>query len=205
MVIVHDVEQGSEAWLKLREGLYTGSNADKLLSYATSFKIIAGERIAYALTELSKFGGNFWTKRGHLLEDEAIALYEDIKHVVVARPGMITNTKYPGCGYSPDGWPPIPLLEVKCFDVKKHMELIRGRIPLKVLAQIHFGLLITERPYAELIAYCPRRDPETGEYLLPIKDQFKIIRINRSPAILANFRRILKKAREYAAKTPAYN
>jgi hypothetical protein len=69
VITVHEVEQGTEEWQLLRIGKYTGSNAHKLLKY--------GAR-AYSLTEAGNFSGNFWTKRGHMLEDEAIELYQEI-------------------------------------------------------------------------------------------------------------------------------
>lgn len=178
MIQLHDVEQGSSDWLELRAGLYTGSNADKLLKFGA---------IDYSLTESGKFRGNFWTKRGHILEAEAIELYEQITKRQVDRPGFVTNSAYPGTGYSPDGLLPDRLIEVKCFDINKHFDLILGNIPLKVLAQIHFGLLICEMPQADLIAYNPTvEDP---------KQAFKIINIKANRNVQANFKRILSKER----------
>lgn len=180
MITIHDVEQGSDEWHELREGKYTGSNAYKLLG---SFG--ANE---YAKAIQTGFKGSFWTKRGHVLEEEAVELYEKIYKVQVARPGFVTNSKYPGCLYSPDGLPPIPLLEVKCFDIPQHLELVNAKteddIPFKIRAQIHYGLLICERPYAHLAAYNPSQK-------LMVKQKFRVITIKRSPAIAANFKRIL--------------
>jgi hypothetical protein len=185
VIQVHDIEQGTDEWAKLRAGLYTGSNAHKLLAHAASTKIVNGEATKYALTEQSSLQGNFWTKRGHLLEDEAIELYRAITGHDVSRPGFITNSNYPGCGYSPDGSDDTLTanLEVKCFDEGPHMKLVRGDIDLKILAQIHFGLTIWERNIAKLIAYCPRvEDPKLA---------FKVIEIKSKSAIKKNFQRIL--------------
>lgn len=176
MITISDVKQGSQEWQELRAGKYTGSNAHKLLKVGAK---------PYALTEVGEFGGNFWTKRGHMLEDEAIELYQAITKHEVSRPGFVTNDAYPECGYSPDGSDDTDIvpLEVKCFDEPKHMELVRGEIDLKILAQIHFGLTIWDRKLARLIAYCPRiEDPKLA---------FKIIDIKRKPAIHNNFKRIL--------------
>lgn len=182
MITTHDVEQGSDAWHALRDGLYTGSNADKLLKHGTATKSVNGIASKYALTESSEFSGNFHTKRGHLLEEEALELYSIIHKIEVSRPGFITNSKYPNCGYSPDGMTDKALLEVKCFSEAKHNEIVNGRIPLKIMAQIHFGLLITEKPTAFLIAYNPKLDPKVA---------LAIIRIKPRPAVLSNFKRIL--------------
>lgn len=174
MIVFHDIEQGSLEWLQIRRGKFTGSNAHKLL--------INGA-IDYALTETGNFRGNYWTKRGHILEGEAIELYETITRRHVNRPGFITNTDFSSCGYSPDGIAETRLIEVKCFDEKEHMKLIRGDIKFRVLAQIHFGLLISGLKVADLIAYNPKMDNP--------KEAFKIIELKAKRNINNNFKRIL--------------
>ncbi|HEX4775065.1 MAG TPA: YqaJ viral recombinase family protein [Candidatus Saccharimonadales bacterium] len=175
-ITLHDVEQGSEAWHELRTGKYTGSNAYKLLG---SFGATE-----YAQAIRNSFRGNFHTKRGHILENEAIELYEAIKTITVLRTGFVTNSKYPTCLYSPDGLAPAALLEVKCFDIPEHRKLIKGEIKLSILAQIHFGLLITEQPIAHLIAYNPSKE-------LTAQEQFRIIEVKPNRNIQTNFKRIL--------------
>lgn len=177
MITLHNVEQGSPEWHALREGLYTGEKAHLLLKYG---------KIDYALNHLNTFKGNRWTERGHLLEGEAIELYEKIRQINVLRPGFVTNDKYPDMGYSPD-FLDSALGEVKCFDEPNHMELIRAKrqddIPLKILAQIYFGLVITELPLAYLIPYNPK--------IKEVKDRFKIIEIKPKRVIINNFNKIM--------------
>lgn len=183
MITVHACEQGTPEWQELRRGRYTGSNAHKLLKYGA---------IEYALTAPGSFGGNFWTKRGHLLEDEAIELYDAIQRRQALRPGFITNSEFPTCGYSPDGidgatgWhladTGATLLEVKCFHQAKHLRIAGGEIPLEVLAQIHFGLLICGLRKARLIVYNPELDPKLA---------FKMIEVRYNRNIANNFKRIL--------------
>lgn len=183
------MKQGEDEWHARRDGKYSGSNADKTLRSATSKRIVNGVVSNYAVVETSDFTGNFWTERGHLLEDEAIELYEAIKGVKIMRNdegikvGIVENDKFPNCIYSPDGIAPVPIIEVKCFDKEKHMELVRGDIPFKILAQIHYGLAITERPFAHLIAYNPKMER--------VEDKFKIHTIKRDVGIINNFKRIL--------------
>lgn len=178
MITLHDVEQGTKEWHDLCEGLYTGRNADKLLKYGT---------IEYAITHINGFGGNFWTKRGHLLEDQAIEIYRRIRKMEIKKVGFVTNDKYPDCGYSPDGWPGDALPEVKSFDEEHHMQLMKAKttedIPFKILAQVYFGLFITELPVAHLMPYNPK--------MKKVADRFKIIEIRPKRSITANFRRIL--------------
>lgn len=174
----HYVEQGSPEWDALREGCFSGSNAYKLLTPM-------GESI-YAQAAASGFGGNFWTKRGHILEDESVELVETITGLELERVGIITNDKYPGCIYSPDAVIPARVLyEMKSFDVPQHMKLINGDIDVKILAQIYYGRVITELPDSYLVPYNPTvEDP--GKAL-------KIIPIPANDKIEANFKRILQK------------
>ena len=177
MIAEHQVTQGSEAWLQARIGRFTGSNAYKLLgSFGAS---------EYAKAIEQSFKGNFYTKRGATLEPQAIELYERITKTKVSTCGFVTNSKYPTALYSPDALTDTLVIEVKCFNEQGHSDIAKGDIPLKVLAQIYFGMLITERKAAHLVIYNPDLDA---------KDAFKIIPIKYNPAIQANFRRILNTA-----------
>jgi YqaJ-like recombinase protein len=178
VIKIHEVTQGSAEWAELRAGKYTGSNAHKLLKYGA---------IDYSLTNTGTFRGNYYTKRGHILEDEAIDLYQQITNQNVSRPGFVTNSAYPLCGYSPDGLTESLVLEVKCFGQDKHMSIYAGNIPLEILAQIHFGMLICERKLANLIIYNPDLDAEVALKIIPIK-------ANRN--IQANLKRILNTKKE---------
>lgn len=174
MVKIHNITQGSQEWLELREGLYTGSNADKLLRFG---------KIPYSTSATSGFVGNFYTKRGHLLEDEAIELYEQIKGVKVNRAGFVTNTLYPNCGYSPDGLLPDRTIECKAF--KKDLHLATAKEPdFKVLAQCHFGKVITGLKLTDLLLYNPDIEEPA--------DRLIIVTIPYKPAIMANIKRIIK-------------
>lgn len=181
LVTIHDVGQGTDAWHKLRSGLYTGSNAWKLLKYGA---------IDYALTQQSSFSGNYFTKRGAALEPECIELYEAIAKSHVQRPGFVTNSDFPTAGYSPDGLTDNTLIEVKCFNEKRHLAIYDGGVPFEIQAQIYFGMLLTEFKKAKLLIYNPDlEDP---------KKCFKIIDIPYNRNIQNNFKRILRKE-TYAA------
>jgi hypothetical protein len=179
---LHDIEQGTDEWLELRKDLYTGSGADKLLKHSGQFKIADGIATPYALAEITGFKGNFFTRRGHILEDQAIELYQRIKKCEVERAGFVTNSKYPTCGYSPDGLREDRTLECKAFNPDLHMKMFKGDIPVKVLAQCHFGMLICGKKLCDLIIYNPD---------LEAREAFKVIPIRYNPKIAANFKRIL--------------
>lgn len=180
MITLHDdIEQGTPEWHAAREGKFTGSNAHKLLS---SFG--AGD---HARSVEGSFGGNFYTARGHLLEDEALELYHQITRERIKHCGFVTNDRYPSCLYSPDGLTGERVLEVKCFTEIGHLALYNAndwlQLPKKILAQIHYGMMICEKRKARLIIYNPRLDP---------KQAFKFIDIPYSQTIHTRLSNILK-------------
>ena len=188
VITYHDnVVQGTAEWLLWRKGKFTGSNAYKLL---TSFG--AG---TWSMSADSSFTGNFATERGHILEDEAIDLYEQIRAVKVHTTGFVTNSLYKDCLYSPDGYTDDKTIEVKCFAPENHLKLIKNP-DIKVLAQVHFGQLILDKKSTDLIAYCPQPkdwDEEiSGKWPVPVEKMLVIIPIKKDRDILNNFKRILK-------------
>jgi hypothetical protein len=146
-ITILEIEQNSEEWLKAREGKVTGSIADNLLTRG----------LDEALKQnYSRFRGNFYTKRGHILEEEAIEVYEGIHDCTVQRPGMVLNDKYPNAACSPDGIDDVYLLEVKCFSEKNHTYIKNVKtIPFKIMAQLQFNMMITGLKLSKLVMYNP--------------------------------------------------
>lgn len=147
MIIWHDVEQGSQAWKLLRAPLWTGSKAIRLLQ-------------GKPLLPDGEWGGNDATRRGHALEVAAIREYERKYRTKVQRPGFVTNTVYPNAGYSPDGIDHAWLLEAKAFNGTRHEDLVAEKIPLIVLVQIYFGMIITGKRKARLLAFNPEYEQQ---------------------------------------------
>ena len=174
MVVIHNITQGTPEWHKLRDGLYTGSNADKLLRFG---------KIPYSQSSDTGFKGNYYTKRGHLLEDEAIKLYNEIRNVQGLRPGFVTNTRYRGCGYSPDDLLPDRTVEVKAFDKEMHLKMAK-KPSFKILAQCHFGKVICGVKLTDLLFYNPDMEQ--------VKDRLIIVSVKYNQAIMSNIRRIIK-------------
>lgn len=155
MITWHDVEQGSPAWHKMREGLWTGYTAIRLLTNKL-------------LLPASEWDGNDATRRGHALEVAAIREYEREYRCKVQRPGFVTNSVYPNAGFSPDGIDRGWLLECKALTELRHKGLISdkmslkelegiiaSKIPIQYKAQIFFGMIITGKRKARLLAFNP--------------------------------------------------
>lgn len=155
MIIWHDVQQGSPEWKALRKPLWTGSKAIRLLQ-------------GKSFMPESDWEGNDPTRRGQALEVAAIREYERKYRTKVRRPGFVTNTTYPNAGYSPDGIDRGWLLECKALTKMRHEGLISdkmslmqleaiimSRVPLKFKTQIFFGMIITGKRKARLLAMNP--------------------------------------------------
>lgn len=142
MIKVWDVLQGTPEWKALRRALWTGSISIRLLS-------------GKSMPPEYDFAGNDATRRGTLLEVASIREYERQYQRKVSRPGFITNSVYPNAGYSPDGIDGAWLLESKSFNGDRHTSLASGKIPLEVQVQILFGMIITGKRKARLLAYNP--------------------------------------------------
>lgn len=168
MINWHPVGQGSPAWKSLRKGLWTGSIAIRLLQ-------------GKSLPRDYDFDGNIHTKRGKILETIAIREYERRYRKFVARPGFVTNTVYPNAGYSPDGIDGKILLEVKAFNGERHDKLVAGDIPLETRVQIYFGMIITGKRKARLLAINPERE-----------EQLTVINITYDKAVGDNIRKKLR-------------
>ena len=147
MIRYYNFAQRSPQWYTLRLDRWTGSTAIDLLK---------GKKTP---PDNDSDYDNKYMQRGRILEPLAIEAYEKsidqlgaVKHY-----GFITNSKYKHAGYSPDGILGNTLVEVKCLSKERHAGL-RDAIPTNYLAQIHFGLLISELPEALLVAYNPDAD-----------------------------------------------
>jgi len=169
VVTNHNIDQNTDLWLELRKGKVTASNAYILLTKGKNAAISANN---------GGGGENFWSKRGHILEGEAIEIYESVTGKKVEIIGFITNDKYPDCGYSPDGYK----LESKSFKSEKHLACI-NELPIEVYCQVQFGMMIAEWDDIDVILYNP--DIEDSKLC------FKVINVKRDEKLIKRFEKKL--------------
>ena len=148
MIRYYNFDQRSEKWRIYRKDKWTGSTAIDLLS---------GKKTP---PKSDPDYDNKYMQRGRILEPLAIEAYEHKYGVKVQHFGFVTNSKYPHAGYSPDGIEPGIIDEVKCLGLQKHDNIVNGELPIPTdyMAQMQFGLLITELEKAKLILYNPDSD-----------------------------------------------
>ena len=163
---IHNVEQRSPEWYRLRAGIPTASEFSNLVTStgAPSKSIpryarqLAAE--AFAGRTLDAWEGNQWTERGKELEAEAMRLYEFATDQIVTPCGFVTNdSQTAGC--SPDGLVGDDgLVEVKCLKADNHVEAVlyhqkNGRCQPDYVQQSQGQMWLCERKWCDLIFYHP--------------------------------------------------
>ena len=154
---IHNVEQNSEEWYKLRLGKFTGSNfhicmgkegtkgrKDLILSKAA-------EKITGMLSDQ-----NFSTihiRRGHELEPDARNLYELSTYYKVEEVGFCELDEHTGC--SPDGLiNDDGMIEIKCKDNHTYLSSMASKkIEPMHKTQIQFNLMVTGRRWCDYVLY----------------------------------------------------
>lgn len=184
-VIYHDeIEQNTPEWDLIRCGMPTASEFTKLLTPA---KLDASKQVddyalelaasIWASAPIDTWEGNYWTERGHDLEEEARAWYTLNTQNEVRQVGFVENTTLKA-GCSPDGLidPEEPradrgteivtgadfwstkngLLEIKNFGVKEHIRVLAcTEIPKKYTIQPYGQMLVCERKWVDVLFYHP--------------------------------------------------
>lgn len=156
MIRYYHFDQRSPKWYAMRADKWSGSVAIKLLQGAKT------------PPEGNPNYDNKYMQRGRILEPLAAEAYEKKTGHKMSHFGLVTNSKYKHACYSPDGIEPDMIDEIKCVNVEKHMAVGSGAMPIPTewIAQMHFGIVITELHKLRLILYNP--DAETPLFILPV-------------------------------------
>ena len=167
-MIIHDVEQGSDEWLKLRAGKPTSSRFESLVTSTGQKSDGFKEYAEFLATEVMADGpindgwkGNKYTERGKELEDAARAEYEMTHQVQIEQVGFITDDLM-RWGTSTDG-----LVggdggvEIKCQIATRFFKTLLywkryQKFPPPYVAQVQGELLITGRKWFDLVVYHPQ-------------------------------------------------
>ena len=158
--IVNDVEQKSDEWLAMREGIITGSVAGKVKSKGNTYlyEVLA---TMTANTKQKKIDHVEAIARGNDLEPAARAAFTGEMERDLTEVGFIKNGRY---GLSPDGVQfdkngnIACTVEIKCPDTKTHIKyILEGEYPKKYKDQIiHNFVVIDDLPRLFFVSYDPR-------------------------------------------------
>ena len=159
---IYDFPQGSPEWFKIRCGMPTASNFDKLITSK-------GEPSKQRQKYLYKVAGEYVTGiseetyqnaamlRGVEMEQEARNFYEMINNVSVQQVGFCVGESAIEYGCSPDGFVGDKgMIEIKCPSLAIHVGyLLDDKIPTDYIQQIQGELLATGREWNDFISYYP--------------------------------------------------
>lgn len=193
MIRYYHFDQRSEKWHQYRKDKWTGSAAIHLLRGAKTPPVS------------DPTFDNKYMQRGRILEPLAAEAYEHKTGHKLLHFGFVTNSKYKHAGYSPDGIDGDTIVEIKCSNVEKHMAIGSGAMPIPVewVAQMHFGIVITELHKLRLVLYNP--DAETPLFILPVVVREETLQniIARLIAVAPKGRPSAQRAkRKYAEQNP---
>jgi hypothetical protein len=164
MAIIHEMEQGSDAWFAARLGIPTASEFHRIITSAKGDLSASAGKYAHALVAETLLGrplvrspGTPWAMaRGKELEPFAIAQYERDNGVEVRRVGFVT-TDDGRLGASPDGLIVGQRggLEVKCLLDDGHVGVFADGPGNDFRQQVQGNLAICELEFWDLYVWHP--------------------------------------------------
>ena len=165
-MILHDAEQRSEDWYRLRAGLPTASEFSKIVTSkgepsktAATYAITLACEL-YAGKPVDAWEGNTWTERGREYEQEALDFYAFASDAEVVPVGFVTDDDG-SMGCSPDGLVGDDgMVEVKCLKAENHVKTIlyhrkHAKCPTDYVQQTQGQMMICGRQWCDLIFYHP--------------------------------------------------
>lgn len=181
-MVVHEVEQGTEAWHLLRLGVPTASNFGKVFTstckvssslddYALELaaEVISGQKSDVFVTD--------WMTRGIEMEAEAVMAYELIKDTETEVLGFVTNDEQT-IGCSPDRM----RLEVKCPAPKNHLKYFdSGKCPSNYYPQVQGCIWLCETDSWDFMSYHPAMPPfivtvyRNDKYIKGLSDNLQVV------------------------------
>lgn len=168
---IHDCEQGSVEWFKIRAGKVTASEIDALIS--PEFEIRKGKGVqTYAYQKAGEAFhamkcpnspvvsgySSFAMEQGRELEDEArriVAFENEAAGFGRLRDAGFCEHDDGRCGCSPDALiGDDGGLELKCPEITNHTRYFYEKIlPKEYAAQVHMSLYVTGRPWWRFVSY----------------------------------------------------
>ncbi len=192
-MIVCDLQQGSEGWLKWRGNGLGASEAPVLIHgkhFETTLKDLWEEKVSYVVMKKKpkprKFLNSGAMARGQRLEPLARARYEKLTGIQ-ARPICGLHDELEWLKASLDGWVPERgvVVEIKAPNQKAHQGALEGVVPDYYLPQLDHQLLVSG---GKVVHYCSYNDYFQGS------EQFALVKYPRDEEKLESY---LKLAQEF--------
>lgn len=164
-MIIHNIEQRSEAWYSVKCGLVTSTRFKSLCAKETtdSYKDLVTNIACEIITGKMEEGySNAMMEYGIETEPLARAEYEREMDCLVREVGFITtdedNRFHDWIGDSPDGLIGNDgCLEVKCPLARTHLEYIEAnKLPSEYRHQVQAHLFVTGLKYCDFVSFVPQ-------------------------------------------------
>lgn len=205
-MIMVDVIQGSDEWLKLRLGLVSASRFKDLMSaprskselFSATSKSYMLELIAEILTGEQKEVSGKALEWGSNNEKSAQIEYAFEQGVTVDEIGIcLTDDRQVGA--SPDGFIGSDGgLEIKCpYNSANHIAtVVSGEMPKEHMAQVQGNLWVNDRLWWDFVSYDPRIEGSGRLFIIRIyRDEEYIAKLQEKlTAFLIEMKRILKQS-----------
>ena len=161
-MIIADIDQLSDEWLRAKAGLISASSMDKVVtskgvlsqSHKAYMYQLAGESFIGRRAESYQ---NATMLRGIVLEPVARANYAWDNDVEVREVGICYKDEKKRIGCSPDGLiSEDGGLEIKCPEIHTHIQyLLEKKLPTTYFQQVQSSLFITDREWWDFMSYYP--------------------------------------------------
>ena len=159
MQVIRDIDQCSEEWLKLRLGVATASNFDKIITTtgkeSESLKKYALQLATELMLETPEPSfKNDVMARGNELESLARDAYQEQSFNVVEQITMF-KSDCGNFGYSPDGLVDDDgLVEIKFPIATTHFKyLLDNKMPTDYWQQVQGGLWVSQRKWIDFVSF----------------------------------------------------
>lgn len=182
-MIIHDVQQGSDAWKQLRLGKVTASRMADLMaktktgwgqSRANYLADLVTERLTGQPTEGYTNAAMAW---GTEQEPHARSLYSLTYDVDVQTIGIVQHKEISDFLASPDGLVCEGLIEIKSPQSNTHIEyLLEQKVPQKYVLQMQSQMACTGRPWCDFVSFDPRMPSEMQLFVKRIERDDKLIK-----------------------------
>jgi putative phage-type endonuclease len=165
-MILHRIDQHSEAWHQVRCGRVTGTRFKELVAGETTatYKDLIADIACEIITGRAEESySNAVMERGLEMEPKAREKYEELFDVKVEQVGFISpdedNKFAEWVGISPDGLTD-GILEIKCPYMKTHLNYIEAnKLPSEYRYQVQGQLFVTGLPYCDFMSYVEGMKP----------------------------------------------
>lgn len=186
---IHTIQQRTPEWFDLRlKYPLTASEAQAIGTGGAGLETLVWEKMAERYSkQLKATYESEDIDRGVELEPLALQIYELSTGKSVKEVGFVTNPSISEVGgVSPDGWlaDENGLIEIKCFQDKKHFKMMIERnksgvftIESKYIWQMQMQMLFTETDFVDFVAYNPNyKENLLTQRVYPDKDKQEAIK-----------------------------